>query len=239
MSDKHPLDEYFRKGLDEHKLKPSQSVWEKIEAAEPQPESRNGGWYIMRAAVVTLLIGLSAVFYYQNNRVGDDLVGTPVETEPANTGEKGKEQDKAQNKKSETKGTTKEVQKPKKKAVPIMRQNTGKQIYVAKEDVLSPVDEESLMEESEEFMLADVSLKVREQQEPAPLKVKFKVTPKAATEGFYAGKDAEEKKEAFKDKVYAYANNQFENIKNGRPLELPKPTKKPQLEIDLGKIFNN
>lgn len=242
MSDKHPLDEYFKEGLGEHKMKPSEAVWEKIQAAQPAPPQRKGGWYIMRAAVIVLLIGLSTVFYYQNNLPGEDWVNTEVEHKVADPEKKSKDkgQEKEQGDKEQKTETEKNVEKPNNKAVPIMRQNTGRKIYVANDEILQPIDERLLADESEDVLMADVSLKVEQKAKPAPLKVKFKVAPKAATEGFYANNDKpEEKREAFKDKVYAYANNQFDNIKNGRPVELPKPDKKPQLEIDLGRIFNN
>lgn len=246
MSDKHPLDEYFKEGLNEHKMQPSQSVWDKIEAAAPAPEkSRKGGWYIMRAAVVVLLIGLSSVFYYQNHGVDENWAAAPdhTETKGAEKEKKTEEQQKSESgtsveKKSERKEGGQEA-KPKKKPVPIMRQSTGRQIYVSNEDVLSPIDESSLMDESKP-MLAAVDLKVEEATKPAPVKIKFKVKPKVTTQGFYANEDSSEPAESkkdFKDRLYAYASNQFDNIKNGKPVELPKPEKKPQIEIDLGKIF--
>ena len=245
MSDKHPLDEYFKEGLSDHKMQPSQSVWDKIEAAAPAPEkSRKGGWYIMRAAVVVLLIGLSSVFYYQNHSVDENWATAPDHTETKGPEKEKKTEDQqkgesgaAVEKKSEDKEGTQEA-KPKKKPVPIMRQSTGRQIYVSKDDALNPVDESSLMDDSK-AMLAAVDLKVVETSKPAPVKIKFKVNPKVTTQGFYANESnvAEESKKDFKDRLYAYASNQFENIKNGKPVELPKPEKKPQIEIDLGKIF--
>lgn len=246
MSDKHPLDEYFKEGLNEHKMQPSQSVWDKIEAAAPAPEkSRKGGWYIMRAAVVVLLIGLSSVFYYQNHGVDENWAAAPDHTETKGPEKEKKTEDQQKSesgtsveKKSESKEGGQEA-KPKKKPVPIMRQSTGRQIYVSNEDALSPIDESSLMDESKP-MLAAVDLKVEEATKPVPVKIKFKVKPKVTTQGFYANEDSSEPAESkkdFKDRLYAYASNQFDNIKNGKPVELPKPEKKPQIEIDLGKIF--
>lgn len=247
MSDKHPLDEYFKEGLNEHKMQPSQSVWDKIEAAAPAPEkSRKGGWYIMRAAVVVLLIGLSSVFYYQNHGVDENWAAAPDHTEtkgPEKEKKKTEDQQKGESgtsveKKSESNEGGQEA-KPKKKPVPIMRQSTGRQIYVSNEDALSPIDESSLMDESKP-MLAAVDLKVEEATKPAPVKIKFKVKPKVTTQGFYPNEESSEPAESkkdFKDRLYAYASNQFDNIKNGKPVELPKPEKKPQIEIDLGKIF--
>jgi len=240
-NEKHPLDEFFKEGLSEHKLKPSSTVWEKIEAAQPATEkNKKGGWYVMRAAVVVLLIGLSSVLYYQNNPVDENWAVHPdnTETDGPDKEKTNKDKEKTQTEvKSSKTETDSKKSKKEKRAVPIMRQNAGRQIYVANDEVTTPVDEADLQTE-EELLLADIDLKVESTPGPAPIKVKFKVTPKAATQGFYANreKSGEEKKD-FKDKLYAYASSQFDNIKNGKPVELPKPEKKPQLEIDLGKFF--
>ncbi|MDZ7845557.1 MAG: hypothetical protein U5L96_01560 [Owenweeksia sp.] len=39
-------------------------------------------------------------------------------------------------------------------------------------------------------------------------------------------------------KLYAYANDQWDNIKQGRPVEFPK-AKSPQLSINIDKILPN
>lgn len=245
-NEKHPLDEFFKEGLGEHKIQPSASVWDKIEEAQPEPSRNKGAWLILRAAVITLLIGLGVVFYFQNRAVeiNTNVVAGPEHNEVVGPDKKTteKEQSKeAEDNKDKTE-TPKEEVKPKKKALPIMRQSSSRPIYVSNDPVLTPVDEGALEEENMTVAYENVSLQLQEEKpSPAPIKVKVKVRPRVATEGFYANVEEPKEEEArpsFKDRMQTYASSQMDNVLSGRPLEWPKVEKK-QIEIPLPKILNN
>lgn len=68
MKDTNPIDELFKKQLGDHKMEPSSAVWSKIEASQNAGSSKAGGFYFLRAAVITLLIGLSSLLYFQQNQ---------------------------------------------------------------------------------------------------------------------------------------------------------------------------
>ena len=245
-NEKHPLDEFFKEGLGEHKIQPSASVWDKIEEVQPEPSRNKGAWLILRAAVITLLIGLGVVFYFQNREVeiNTNVVAGPEHNEVVGPDKKTTEQD--QSKETEdNKGKTetpKEEVKPKKKALPIMRQSSSRPIYVSNDPVLTPVDEGALEEENTTVAYENVSLQLQEEKSgPAPIKVKVKVRPRAATQGFYANAEESKEEEArpsFKDRMQTYASSQVDNVLSGRPLEWPKVEKK-QIEIPLPKILSN
>ena len=244
---KHPLDEFFKEGLSEHKIQPSASVWDKIEEAQPEPSQKKGAWFIMRAAVVTLLIGLSTLFYFQNNDVdtNNNVVSSPegVEVDGPDKNNSSQKQNKTTEDNKDKKEAPKEEVKPKKRAVPIMRQSTTRPVYVSNDAVFQPIDEEALYADDMKIADTDISLQLKEEQkaEATPIRVKVRVKPRAATEGFYA--NVEEPKEgtpkaSFKDRMQTYASSQMDNVLSGKPLEWPKVEKK-QIEIPLPKILSN
>lgn len=253
MKEQNPLDEYFRKGLEGHETKPSASVWDKIEkATESQSSSRGAGWYFMRAAMVTVLIGLSTWVFYQNQDFYDSGEGfIPVEETPVviNNKEPGteeksrkdlKKEEPASGAQKEKKESTRESDKQN-KVVPIMKQPAAKSIYVNNDQAVPEViDEEVLATENQQWQPMEIALNVPAEtaNEVTPVKVRVKLKP-ATTPAFYANQGEEEDRSGFKEKLYAYANTQFDNLLSGKPLELPKTEKKPQLEINLGRIFNN
>ncbi len=258
MKENNPLDEYFKAGLEGHEIQPSASVWDKIEAGvETKGSRKTGVWLLLRAAMITIFLGLSTWVFYQNNdfKVGDanpmeeitftrpTITDSPAQSSAAKE-EKGNESRKDSGKEEKT--TTPEKEKKQSKVIPIMTQPVkSKSIYVKAEEAPAVIDESMLV--SSEKWTPDNSVVLDAERVSAnkvtPIKVKFKLKP-ATTPAFYADNSerdvtTQEDKPGFKEKVYAYANNQFENLLAGRPLELPKPERKPQLEIDLGKIFNN
>ena len=117
--------------------------------------------------------------------------------------------------------------------MPIMKQSQSRApIYVSNEPMVE-VDESLLMEDKH-VELATIELDPSElaaygQSTPA---MKLKLTQPVAEEV------PEATEEDLKTRVYAYANSQFDNLRNGRPLELPR-TGKPQLQINLDRLFNN
>ncbi len=259
MKEKNPLDEYFKEGLEGHEILPSASVWDKIEAGVQTKSNRKAGvWLLLRAAMITIFLGLRTWVFYQNNdfKIGEgdkleDITFTqPVVTDDptgtaTNKQDKGNEATKKETEKEEKAAPAEKVKKQD-KVIPIMTQPVkSKSIYVKGDAAPELVDESMLV--SNDAWTPDNSVVLDAGRIAAnkltPVKVKLKLKP-ATTPAFYAEGNraesiAEEDKPGFKEKVYAYANNQFENLLAGRPLELPKPEKKPQLEIDLGRFFNN
>ncbi len=258
MKENNPLDEYFKKGLEGHEIKPSASVWDKIEAGtQGRGKHKGGALLLLRAAMVTILLGLSTWVFYQNNdfKLGEkdsleEISFTPTTVTDNPTATNTDDQNKGGESKKETdkeeKTTTPEKPKKEKKVIPIMTQPVkSKSIYVNGGNTPEIADESLLATNDAWIPDNEVTLDAERVSatKTTPVKVKLKLKP-ATTPAFYADKNKEdaaagEDKPGFKEKVYAYANNQFENLLAGKPLELPKPEKKPQLEIDLGKLFNN
>lgn len=255
MKEKNSLDEYFKNGLDGHEIKPSAAAWEKVQASmQSGDEKRAGGWYILRAAVIVLFFGLSTWVFYQNNdlELGTDA-SESITYEAAQPGadvnETSTDKKKGTDSNPKDKKNQKTTDEPKKtpkrtKAIPIMHSPTkSKSIYVKSDIQALPkiVDEIALASADDNWTPnSSVILDVKDGQptKAKPFKVRLKVKP-ATAPAFYAEKEQEEPKQDFKLKLYAYANTQFGNLLQGRPLELPKSEKKPQIEIDLGRIFNN
>lgn len=250
MKEKHPIDDFFKKGLAGHTTKPSPAVWEKIAAETGASSESKGGWYMMRAAVVVLLIGLSTWVYYQNNPqghlTGPDLEETVSEGTRENSPEKKSPptEDKKQGKE-----TPAQIKKEKEKSeVPIMQmKNARNSIYVANDALPEVVEEETLVVENEQPLATGQLDPAKVKSEEAPqFRVKVRLTKPVTASAFYTSRegqtgDGPEKKPelGFKEKVYAYASDQFGNLVKGRPLELPKTEKRPQLEINLDKLLNN
>jgi len=246
-NEKHPLDGFFKEGLNEHKIQPSASVWNKIEEAQPEPNHKKGAWLLLRAAVVALLIGLGVVFYFANREVevNQNVVTGPdnFEVEGPEKNNSEQKQNKATEENKDKTDTPKEEAKPKKKAVPIMRQSTSRPIYVSNDAPLQPIDEEAFFAENTEVAFTDISLQLKEEKKhtATPIHIKVKVKPRAATEGFYANTDEpneEEQKPSFRDRMQTYASSQMDNVLSGKPLEWPKVEKK-QIEIPLPRILSN
>ena len=258
MKENNPLDEYFKEGLKGHEIQPSASVWDKIEAGVQTKSNRKAGvWLLLRVAMITIFLGLSTWVFYQNNdfKIGEgdkleDITFTQPGVTVDPTGTSADKQDKGNDVKKdsdkEEKTTTPEKVKKEKRVIPIMTQpSKSKTIYVKGEASPAVVDESVLV--SNDAWAPDNSVVLDAGRiatnKVTPVRVKLKLKP-ATTPAFYADNNtanaaADEDEPGFKEKVYAYANNQFENLMAGKPLELPKPEKKPQLEIDLGRFFNN
>ncbi len=241
---KHPIDDFFRKGLEDHKTEPSPAVWEKIAAETGTTSESKGGWYMMRAAVVVLLVGLSTWVYFENNDPGYlPEHGKEVKNESAT------EPKSPANSAGDAKDSSPEEKKKQpavKKEIPIMQKKSSRQsIYVANEPLPEVVEDEFLatddaMEMPVEQLNPD---QVEEITKPA-VKVKIKLTKPITASTFYASNEGEEEvteqsELGFRERIYAYANDQFGNLLNGRPLELPKTEKRPQLEINLDKLLDN
>ncbi len=248
MKANNPLDEYFKKGLEGHEIKPSASVWDKIEASTESGKSgkRAGGWFFMRAAVITVLLGLSTWVFYQNQSYESPTDVIQVKEHPIAVNKGNKEQSKTSTEEETTEGEEKKEKpapnnkkKETPKAIPVMKPPVRGGIYVSNGQSAPEIIDESQLREESAWRPETVALDVEEEgTELTPVKVKVKLKP-ATTPAFYANSDKEEEQHGFKEKLYAYANTQFDNLLKGKPLELPKTEKKPQLEINLGRFFNN
>ena len=241
MSTNNPIDDYFKRSLEKHEVKASPEVWERVAAATGSESRKGMAWYIMRAAVVVLMFSIGTWFVTDYSDQGQGLVVSPdteLENNNPNTTQKGQNtnQAKSTTEPKENSKAAKENEK-KKRTIPIMKQSQSRgPLYVSNDPVIE-VDEASLYDHSE-VALATIEL------DPSQLaaygmsspSLKLKLTGPATESAFYAGAEVEE--EDLKTKLYAYANTQFDNIRNGRPLELPR-TGKPQLQINLNRIFNN
>ncbi len=251
MKEKHSIDEFFKKGIEGHQVQPSDAVWAKIEAAtQPQKKKKVAFILLLRAAVITILVGLSALVYFQN-RPGNEVLnpdviiqhqeGNIVHQDPTTTkGVSTSEPEKEKAKEPEKEPKSSKLKKT--KTIPLMKQPMQKQmIYVEHIPEPSKEDEQDLIATeygsklNESYALNSPKAKSK----AAPVRLKFKLSPAARPD--YSGNksSSEEGNESLRDKLYAYANTQFGNFKEGRPLELPKPEKKPQIEIGIPKIFTN
>lgn len=247
----NPIDEVFKRGIEGKELKPSVAVWEKIEEATASSDSRKGGFYFMRAAVVTVLVGLSSWMYLSNNDIVDIIepetnitniieANDKNEDEPKGTAAK-KNDPKEKKEENKDKGNDKKTEKKnskRKNITPLIKTRVSpSSLYVVND--LEIADESSLYDEEPLIMAED--LKVNEKSKPKKFKLKYRVP--VTQKSFYAdkGETQKENKPKLAEKVFAYANDQFTNLLNGEPLELPEvpETGKPQLEINIGKLFKN
>lgn len=254
MKKQHPIDKYFKDGLEEHKTQPSEAVWEKISSElESSQQKRGGGWYMMRAAVVVLLVGISSLLYFQNHEAELMIDGDPVAVEENNTTSANKnkaetteaaaenpEKEKGGKKEREAEPVKKEPKKSR-KAIPLVHPNTNAQpIMVSNEKSPAVVDEAELMDEVEMALTAQLDPSKTVSKKQPSLKVKMKLSP-ATARAFYADNQEQEKVQEedqdIKEKVFAYATDQFDNLRSGKRLELPRAERKPQLEINLDKLF--
>lgn len=253
MKEKNPIDELFKQGLDNKEIKPSDAAWSRIEEAMMPEDSKKGGFYFMRAAVVTLLIGLSSWVYLNNNPI-DFNPKSPIPPTTIETGVTKKVKDSTGEPKKAAAKTTTEPKTPptvkennSKKATPKsgsakiipLIKNTGSTLikYVSKRPSISPADEDTRMMEYEMFAAEDLII-----EEDFPTK---RINGRRPVAGDLYADNGQEKENApkkklkLRERVFAYASNQFDNLISGDPLELPKTELKgmPKLEISLGKFL--
>lgn len=249
MKDKNPIDDFFRRNLEDHTTKPSDGVWEKINAnishQEDQKSGNAGGRYLLRAAVIIVLVGLSSVFYFERHR--NDLMNiNPIEKMPSAKGNNPSGKSTVKDNKETTGQKSDQQQNADKqdKVVPIMKQSpTPKAIYVSntkKRPVLKVENPTTVNpDEDTEFREAQTSVNtIAQQEETPPLKVRLKLKQSVPNKELYGKYKSEDSEGGIKEKLYAYATDQFDNLKEGKRLKLPLPEGKPELEINLGKIFN-
>ncbi len=250
MKEKNPIDELFKQGLENKEIKPSDAAWSKIEEAMMPEDSKKGGFYFMRAAVVTLLVGLSSWVYISNNPLdfGTDNPIPPTSIDINgldNTVAGSGDPVKGASTKSSTKSTTgkdpkaSSVKKKERKIVPILRSSGSPLVkLVSIETTISPAIEDLRMMDHEMFvtpaLITEDENKQKTQTIGSPVTEKTYYADKGETE-----EEKPVKKLKFKERVFAYASDQFNNLISGEPLELPKTELNgtPKLEISLGNFL--
>lgn len=250
MKDQHPIDSLFKRELEGHKSSPSPQVWEKVAAASQGSKTRFAP-VLLRAATVTLLLSLTAMLYFNRN-VEELSTIKPLETgavsgteqiEPvvSKSGEAGEAEEaneageaeqqiqpKANN--ARTNQGDAKAQSPRQKPVkqlrkpspskasnsliPLMQVESPRPILVYQDLLTLPMDEQ--LEKGEP--LYDTEL----------IRVRVKNLPE--TRGYY-GEEAP-KKAALGEKLWAYANDQFDRALKGERLSLPE-TDNTELAIPL------
>lgn len=74
----HPIDDLFRRGFEEHEIKPSPAVWNRVNAATKASEPFN--WKLLVAAAITVTVAFGSYFSFNNSELGE-AVQLPVVTE--------------------------------------------------------------------------------------------------------------------------------------------------------------
>lgn len=235
MSSKHPIDALFEKELKEHKSQPKEAVWAKIAASQQAAAPKREGIFILRAASVLLLVGLSSFWYFTQN-ASNLQVSTPVlgETEivatpdvkPTTKKESQNKvndpvptQPKASSKKSNpsTKKSTKSTKKTS-LVIPVLKQSTADPILALND--LAPIDLDDNFDELEQI------------EDPNVLRVKLSLPD---LQGDYNPEGPTKKK--FGERMWAYATEQYDRMIAGEELQLPN-TDKAKIEIPLPDFVN-
>ena len=243
MKDKHPIDDFFKSALSEHKTQPGKNVWEKIEAETGTGNYRGAAWYLLRAAVVVLMVSVGSWLFFNQTETNDNIAVNPdteINTETDNP-EPTNKKDQPEKSNEAEKERKLEQERKKQKVMPIMKNGTNNPPIYVQYEALPVEDDENELFNEDQSTLATVQLdpeQVKEYETPK-LKVKMKFTRPVTEDSFYAENDTTGAEQpAFREKLYAYANNQWENIRDGKKVELPKAGK-PKLQINLDKLLNN
>jgi hypothetical protein len=244
MKENNPIDNYFRRSLEGHEVKASPGVWERV-VAETKAGSNSGtSWYGMRAAAILLMFSVGTWLIINRSQKENSVVIYPsiefrdgVEESKAQKSESPKKMDllvKGDNPAKEQEGISQH-----KRVAPILKQSQLRRPNYLNNEPMVEVDE-SLLIDDRDIELASIELAPSELAaygQPSPL-MKLQLSQPGREASFYAEIKDDSTNENLKSKVYAYANTQFDNLRNGRPLELPR-TGKPQLQINLDRLFNN
>lgn len=245
MSDKNPIDELFKQKLKGHKIAPSNAAWEKIATATQVKSSGFKPMYLMRAAVVILLMGVSGLVYFQNNteRILKpdtiDILPQKVQVAPAEVEQI--EENKAPVDVAQIEATKSVMEVAAVTSIPLKGVKTTGSV-AAKEpkttnNIIIPVTE---IIDIEAAQIPDEKLDARKVADWKPkVELKLKATIPVTEEWMKESNVEKEDDKKLKDKVFAYANDQMNNLLSGKKLNFPKtPKGKPSLEINLDKLLN-
>lgn len=233
MSSKHPIDALFEKELKEHQSQPSEAVWAKVAASQQAARPKREGIFLLRAASVLLLVGLSSFWYFTQN-AGSLQVSTPIlgETEivsapevkpttkkQSNLKEPVQNQTKPSPKKSGN-GKTNSKKNPKKTSlvIPVLQQSLSDPILALND--LAPVDLEDNWDEVEVI------------EDPNVLRVKLSLPD---LQGEYNTNGQPKKK--LSERMWAYATEQYDRMIAGEEFQLPN-TDDTKIEIPLPDFVN-
>lgn len=231
MNDRHPIDERFKKGLQDQEQTPSDQVWEKVRAQIPQSSKRSMA-PLLRAAVIVLLVGLSSVMYFNRNEqelMDFRPVAEESQTQPA---EPAKVKPKTNTSQKEATKTEKEQSEPvkvrKQKGMPVLQAPTKKayrmveyRVPVANESALR---NEAALWESSTRALASLSLETTSEPKAHSYKMVINLPE---VDNYYGLEDTTEPDPELKEKVWAYATDQFNRLLAGDKPQLPQPRRWP------------
>lgn len=233
QKEQNPIDQHFRDQLQDLEREPSAGVWDKIAEEIPQQKSNKRVLYL-RAASVALLLGLSSVWFINENGIFSSEEPSVVNASPkvlprlqadsprrvaatpdfaelppiaqSGTTHKSRDEGKAESRK----------QKP----LPYM----------------ATVNEEALDAAHREYYAVNAVALDTSAWNP---RVRF--TVKLPQEGDLDALDEGklEKQKKLQEKLWAYTTSQVENLLNGRKPELPKTEARPVLEVNLSNLINN
>lgn len=233
MSSKHPIDALFEKELKEHKIEPSAAAWEKVASATQAKGSSKKGIFILRAASVALLVGLSSLFYFNRN-TSELQVSTPTLIEesiaagPDNTPSTKNDEPKAE----PSQGTTSPSEpkkEPKKTEKPSTKKRSARVIPVLQQTISDPV----LAMNNLEPVSFDLPLEEGEPvEDPNVLRIRLQMPE---LKGDYS--KPKTKKADLGQRMWAYASTQYERVRAGEKVELPN-TDDAKIEIPLPDFIN-
>jgi len=231
MSSKHPIDALFEKELKEHRTEASDQVWQKVAAATQTKSSKKGGAYLLRAASVALLVGISSLIYFNRNAselsVTDPIdVMQPIADNPESKPKAKKAQDpkpaisepKATNSVKKQKPNTKVNKKSSARVIPVLQQTVADPVLA-----LNDFDAVDYAWDLEDTEIID---------DPNVLRIRVQMPE---LKGDYS--KPQEAKGDIGERVWAYASNQFKRVQAGESLELPK-AEDARLEIPLPDFIN-
>lgn len=234
MSSKHPIDALFEKELKEHKIEPSQAAWEKVAAATQTGGSTKKGYFILRAASVALLVGISSLLYFNRNttdlQVGNtEALEESIAAGPDNTPTAKADEPKAEPtspKTVEPKAAPK--QKPTKEK-PSAKKRSARVIPVLQQTISDPVLAMNDLEAVDyELALNDVETI----EDPNVLHIRVQMPE---LKGDYS--KPKNKKGDLGERMWAYASDQYQRVRSGESLELPN-TDDARIEIPLPDFIN-
>lgn len=244
MKENNPIDELFKKQLGGHEIRPSEKVWDKIEAARQRPEPKAGGWYFMRAAVITLLIGLSSLFYFQRNEA--ELMRPLPEIGVAAVDGQAMDKNNNGSKGLDIQPEKNDEESPAKQE-PIKKNQTNKAVSnISKaasasnnlvQNEIELADEAALIRELETDPLQSVAYTALDQSLVAE-KTRYSITVKLPVVETYYGPDTTQPaNQRFSKKLWTYASSQFERVMAGEKPQWPETQIEPEIAFNVPRIF--
>jgi hypothetical protein len=239
MPKQNPVDQLFKEQLEKHELKPSPAAWEKISAATTPAAKKTSPVYVLRAAAVALLIGINAVFYFSSNTKSFLEVAPTEQGLSLSTTHSGQESGKKQPGVVKQNKLVKGVEvKPEGKAKPSSAARNSKPVLKQEKKTAldKRISDHNFTQEAEPKEIQPAT-QAETPEIKKPVHYAVTITDLPATQGDYEVKE-QEPKAKIKDKVLAYAGNQWNRILAGEKPQLPAISKTPQVSITLPKFLN-